>query len=82
MQRIARFQDHPRAEIMEPSDRSIRVTRLSDQGADVDLRATTTPAERIGMTWQLAMDAWAFMGEPLAESRLPRHVVRVVRRKR
>jgi hypothetical protein len=68
--------------MMEPSDRTIRVTRLSDQGNDMDLRATTTPAERIGMMWQLVIDAWAFMGDPVAQSRLPRHVVRVVRRKR
>ncbi len=68
--------------MMEPSDRSIRITRLSDQGADADLRATTTPEERIEMMWQLALDAWAFMGEPLDDSRLRRDVVRVIRRKR
>jgi hypothetical protein len=68
--------------MMEPSDRSVRITRLSDQGADADLRATTTPAERIGMMWQLAMDAWAFMGEPLDDTRLRRDIVRLVRRKR
>jgi len=39
-----------------------------------------TPAERIHMMWQLAMDAWAFAGDFDAESRFPRHVVRVVRR--
>jgi hypothetical protein len=67
---------------MEPSDRSIRIMRVSYQGAEVDLRATTTPAERIGGMWQLAMDAWALMGEPLDDSRLRRDVVRLVRRKR
>jgi hypothetical protein len=46
---IARNPVFPRAEMMDPSDRPIRITRLSDQGTDVDLRATTTPAERIGM---------------------------------
>jgi 5,10-methylene-tetrahydrofolate dehydrogenase/methenyl tetrahydrofolate cyclohydrolase len=30
--------------------------------------------------WQLALDAWAFKGDSDAQSRLPRHVVRVVRR--
>jgi hypothetical protein len=34
------------------------------------------------MMWQLAVDAWAFKGDALAESRLPRHVVRLVRRRR
>jgi hypothetical protein len=43
--------------------------------------AELSPAERIGMMWQLALDAWAFKGETLhAESRLQRHVVRVHRR--
>jgi hypothetical protein len=65
---------------MSEPDRTIRVRRLHEQGTETDLR-NTTPGERIGMMSQLAMDAWAFMGESNAESRLPRHVVRVVRRK-
>jgi hypothetical protein len=40
----------------------------------------TTPAERLQMMWQLTLDAWAFKGEPVAELRLPRHIVRVLRR--
>ena len=60
--------------------KTIRVTKLSEQGQEKDLRETTAE-ERIGMMWQLALDAWAFKGEPVAESRLPRHVVRVVRGK-
>jgi hypothetical protein len=32
------------------------------------------------MMWQLTLDAWAFKGARLAESGLPRNVVRVVRR--
>jgi hypothetical protein len=59
--------------------KQIRVRKLSEQGTERDLD-TTTPAERIGMMWQLALDAWAFKGEAVAESRLPRHVVRVLRR--
>lgn len=57
----------------------IRVGRLADQGKEQDLR-TTTPAQRLQMMWQLALDAWAFNGEPLAELRLQRHVVRLFRR--
>ena len=61
-------------------DRStIRVVKLHDQDIDCDL-ADTTPADRIGMMWQLALDAWAFMGEPIAEPGLQRHIVRVLRR--
>ena len=58
--------------------RTIRITRLIDQGKETDLQSTTAE-ERIAMMWQLALDAWAFKGEPIAESRLPRHIVRVLR---
>jgi hypothetical protein len=27
----------------------------------------------VAMVWPLTLDAWAFKGEPVAESRLPRH---------
>jgi hypothetical protein len=63
------------------SDRTVRVSRLHEQGADRDY-LNMTPAERMGIMWQLTVDTWAFKGEPLDESRLPRHVVRVVRRGR
>lgn len=64
------------------TDRSrmrVRVRRLhEDQGAE-DV-ADLTPAERVGMMWQLTQDAWTFKGEPeRAQSRLQRHVVRVYR---
>lgn len=58
---------------------TLRIVRLAEQGNEADL-AGLTAAERIAMMWQLALDAWAFMGEPVVESRLPRHVVRVIRR--
>ena len=63
---------------MDTSDRQIRVGKLNEQGQEDDLQHTTA-AERIGMMWQLALDAWAFKGEPVAESRLPRHVTCVER---
>lgn len=56
----------------------MRITSLREQGQETDLDPTT-PAERLSMMWQLAQDAWAFMGEPVAESRLLRHTVRVLR---
>ena len=58
----------------------IRVVGLHDQ--DTDDLADTTADERIGMMWQLTLDAWAFKGEPVAESGLPRHVVRIIRPER
>jgi hypothetical protein len=59
----------------------VRKTTLQGQDHDQNLENTTT-AERLTMMWQLALDAWAFKGESLAESRLPRHIVRIRRRKR
>jgi hypothetical protein len=57
----------------------VRRSRLDEQGQDDDLR-DTTPAERIGMMWQLTLDAWAFKGESIAQSRLSRHIVHLLRR--
>ncbi len=39
----------------------------------------TSPAQRVAMMWQLAVDAWAFKGETVGESRLQRDTVRVLR---
>ena len=59
--------------------RVIRISRLQDQNRADDLQSTT-PAQRLQMMWQLALDAWGFKGESVAELRLPRHIVRVLRR--
>ena len=66
---------------MSSSEKTIRVRPLSQQGHEDDLRGTTCE-QRIDMMWPLALEAWAFMGEPVLEQRLPRHVVRVIRRER
>jgi hypothetical protein len=55
-----------------------RLATLSGQGEERDLDGTTDE-ERFAMMWRLALDAWAFMGEPV-EPRLPRHLVRIHRR--
>jgi len=44
--------------------------------------AAISPAERVGTVWQLSLDAWAFTGDRVAESRLPRHVVHIHRPQR
>lgn len=64
---------------MSRKAKELRISRLADQDEYDDL-VTTTPAQRIEMMWQLAVDAWAFKGDPIAELRLPRHIVRVLRR--
>jgi len=58
-----------------------RVIRPGEREPTAD-DAATTPEERFDMMWPLVVDTWAFMGKPLDESRLQRHVVRVVRGKR
>jgi hypothetical protein len=56
----------------------IRISKLDEQDCDEDLRSTT-PAQRLEMMWQLALDAWAFKGEPIAETEFRRDVVEVIR---
>ncbi len=67
--------------IIKKNDRTcIRVCNLHDRDADRDL-ADTTASERMGMMWQLALDAWAFKGETVAEFGFQRHAVSIQRRK-
>jgi len=66
--------------VPEP-DRTIRASRLKEQGKDGDVRSMT-PAQRMDMMWQLAVDAWAFMGKPVDESQFSRTTVRLLRRER
>ncbi len=64
---------------MSLETKKVRISKLEEQDKSDDLRSTT-PAQRLEMMWQLTMDAWAFKGEPIAELRLPRHIIRVLRR--
>ncbi|MEM1116678.1 MAG: hypothetical protein AAF594_10365 [Bacteroidota bacterium] len=57
---------------------SVRLVRRANQ-CDAGTPPHTTAADRLGMMWQLALDAWAFTGTPVAEPRLPRHAVRLLR---
>jgi hypothetical protein len=64
------------------TDRShwqVRKSTLSEQGREDDL-ADASMEQRIGMVWQLTVDAWAMKGEDVTEQRLLRHVVSVKRR--
>ena len=64
---------------MTQQARTIRILPLTDHATDRDL-PTTTQTERLAMMWQLTLDAWAFTGASDSQSRLQRHVVRLVRR--
>jgi hypothetical protein len=56
----------------------VRKTTLSEADNRDDLK-DKTPAERIGMMWQLALDAWAFKENLNVEPRLQRHIVVIKR---
>ena len=58
-----------------------RVRGIRDGDDDDELREMS-PAERLGIMWQLTLDAWAFRRGFDAESRLSRHTVSVKRRTR
>lgn len=56
-------------------------TTLQDHN-DSGIILDATPAERMGMVWQMTLDAWTFMDPISAKSEFQRHVVRVERRRR
>ncbi len=59
--------------------RKLRVRSLHDDSDNGYVPGTM--AERIEMVWPLTVTAWAFKGEAVGESRLPRHIVHIQRRK-
>ncbi len=66
---------------MKVSPKNIQVRKTSLKEETNDLK-NTTAAERWAMMWQLALDAWAFKGETVAEPKLQRHIIRVYQRER
>lgn len=63
----------------ERSQWTIRIGKLGDRKFEVGT-ANTTPEQRLEMVWPLTVQAWAFKGVDVAESRLPRHLIRITRR--
>lgn len=59
----------------------VRRSRREEDDGDEDY-ARMSPAERLSMMWQLALDAWTFAGHDEPQSRLSRHLVVVQRRTR
>ncbi|MDQ3130851.1 MAG: hypothetical protein M3Q99_08830 [Acidobacteriota bacterium] len=64
---------------MKVLERNIQIRKISLKDESDDLK-NTTAAERWAMMWQLALDAWAFKGETVAEPELQRHIIRVYQR--
>ncbi len=65
---------------MKVLERNIQIRKTCLKEKTDDLK-NTTPAEHWAMMWQLALDAWAFKGETVAEPKLQRHIIRVYQRK-
>lgn len=67
----------------QESGKTLKIVDRNQSDAHPEIEVAS-PAERLGMMWQLALDAWAFKegGGQHAESRLQRHVVRLRRRGR
>jgi len=67
---------------MSDANRQIeRLSKLSEQGKEDDLRGTTVE-ERWNMMWQLTVNAWAMKGEDVVGQEFQRHVERLERRGR
>lgn len=64
---------------MDWSKMTIRVMKMSDPEHAGDIRANVKREDRLGVVWQLSRLAYAFKGEPIAEPRLYRHIVRLHR---
>ncbi|MEO7521352.1 MAG: hypothetical protein ABIW79_06000 [Gemmatimonas sp.] len=58
-----------------------RLRRGEEDSCD-QVYLSLSPAERMGMMWQLALDAWTFTGHHQPESRLSRHTLVIQRRTR
>lgn len=59
----------------------VRVRGLHERTEDNNFEGMT-PADRIGMMWQLALDVWADRGPGDADSTGPREIVRIQRGRR
>jgi hypothetical protein len=52
-----------------------RLRKLSDQDDDF---VDASPAERLGMIWELTAELWSLRGQDCAQQRLQRHVASLV----
>ena len=56
--------------------------RLRKQSDEDDDFVNASPAERVGMIWELTAELWSLRGQDCAQQRLQRHVASLVRNKR
>jgi hypothetical protein len=55
-----------------------RLRKLTDEDDDF---VDASPAERLGMMWELTAEVWSLQGQDCAQQRLQRHVASLVRLK-
>ena len=53
-----------------------RLRKLTDEDDDF---VDASPAERLGMMWELTAEVWSLQGQDRAQQRLQRHVARLIR---
>jgi hypothetical protein len=56
------------------------LTRLRKLSDDDDNFVDASPAERLGMMWELTAEIWSLRGNDIAQQRLQRHVASLVGR--
>jgi len=66
---------------MDRSTLSVRKTRTGEASAQ-KTALVLDASQAVAMVWPITVDAWTMTGNFNAESRLQRHVVRIVRRER
>jgi len=57
-------------------------TRLKKLGDEDDNFVDASPAERLGMMWELTAEIWSLRGQEIAQQRLQRHVASLVGKRR
>lgn len=57
----------------------VKLKMLSDEDDDF---VDASPAERLGMIWELTAELWSLRGQDCAQQRLQRHVASLVRQRR
>jgi hypothetical protein len=67
---------------MQNARRIVKRSRHDDPDHDDREYLRMTPAERVGIMWQLAINAWTFAGHDFTQRRLSRRAVVLQRRER
>ena len=56
----------------------VRLTKLNDEDSGY---MDASPAERVSFIWDLTAELWSLRGQDIAQQRLQRHVVHLIRQR-